>query len=252
MSGPRPRETGAGSVSRRGARDVLRESAREIVVVVLSILIAFALDAWWDEAVERGREEELLAALLAEFEANRAPLELRIDNHERLGAGQDAVADLLDARGGSSVPVPDSLLITLLITPTFDPTLGALEEAQSSGLTSLIRNAELRRRLRGWRGRWQDVREEEQLNLRLVQDELYPALARSVSLNALMGLGGPWMAGERTGALRSGSIAVPATPGLINFARQRSIRSRRAARELTDLRAELDSIVALLGQEVGG
>ncbi|MDX1396175.1 MAG: hypothetical protein R3195_17475 [Gemmatimonadota bacterium] len=239
-------------MSRSGGRGVLRESAREIVVVVLSILIAFALDAWWDESVERGREKELLAALLAEFEANREPLELRIDNHRRLGTGQDELADLLDASSAPSVTVPDSLLITLLITPTFDPTLGALEEAQSSGLTSLIRNPELRRRLRGWRGRWQDVREEEQLNLRLVQDELYPALASHTSLNALMGLGGPWMAGQRTDGLRSGSTTVPVTPALINFARQRAIRSGRAARELADLRAELDSIVTSLGQEVGG
>lgn len=228
-------------------RGILRESIREIVVVVASILIAFALDAWWDSAVERDQERALLAGLQAEFEQNRAPLDERISNHERLAAGAHALAALLDAADGDSVTVPDSLLITLVVTPTFDPTLGTLEEAQSSGRTRLIRDGELRRRLRAWQGLWVDAREEEQWSLQLVQDELYPALARDVALNRLMDEGGPWISGTPTETLRASSTTVPVTAALVNFAKQRGVRSNRAARELRTLRAELDSIVVLLG-----
>lgn len=231
----------------RANRGILRESIREIVVVVASILIAFALDAWWDSAVERDQERALLAGLRAEFEQNRAPLDERISNHERLAAGQHALAAVLDAADGDSVTVPDSLLITLLVTPTFDPTLGTLEEAQSSGRTRLIRDGGLRRRLRAWQGLWLDAREEEQWSLQLVQDELYPALARDVALNRLMDEGGPWISGTPTETLRASSTTVPVTAALVNFAKQRGVRSNRAARELRTLRAELDSIVVLLG-----
>ena len=233
-------------------RGILRESIREIVVVVASILIAFALDAWWDSAVERDQERALLAGLLTEFEQNRPRLDVRIDNHERLAAGQHALAALLDAAGADSATVPDSLLITLFVTPTFDPTLGTLDEAQSSGRTRLIRNDELRRRLRGWQGLWLDAREEEQLSLQLVQDELYPVLARHVRLNRLMDEGGPWINGTPTETLRASSTTVPVTPALLNFAKQRGVRSHRAARELRALRAELDSIVVILRRAGGG
>ena len=67
-------------------RSVLWKSAREMVVVVTSILIAFGLDAWWDSMIERCQELVLLSSLLTEFRSNEAPLALRINNHERLAA----------------------------------------------------------------------------------------------------------------------------------------------------------------------
>lgn len=39
----------------------------EMVMVVASNLIAFSRDAWWDGQKERSEEQEVLAALLAEF-----------------------------------------------------------------------------------------------------------------------------------------------------------------------------------------
>lgn len=231
-------------------RHLLRESARETVVVVASILIAFSLDAWWDSAVERRQEDELLVNLLDEFRGNEPQLALRISNHERLSSGSGALAGMLQRAGPELVTVPDSLLITLLITPTFDPTLGTLEEAQNSGRTSLIQNAELRRLLSSWSGQARDVREEEQLSLQLVQREFYPSLGRLVVLADLMAEGGSWVEGTPSERLRSGSTAVPASPPLINFAAQRAQRSRRAALELADLRAHMDAIIKLLEHEV--
>ncbi len=76
-------------------RSVLRQSAREMVVVVTSILIAFGLDAWWDSTIERRQEHDLLSSLLTEFRSNEAQLADRISNHQRLAANAAALADLL-------------------------------------------------------------------------------------------------------------------------------------------------------------
>jgi hypothetical protein len=67
------------------ARRLLLES----VAVILSILIAFAIDAWWDRTQAAGLEQELLATLESGFEENRT-LALQVieearSQQERLG-----------------------------------------------------------------------------------------------------------------------------------------------------------------------
>ena len=48
---------------RRGLGHFLTEA----LVITAGILLAFALDAWWDQRQERANEQELLTALSAEF-----------------------------------------------------------------------------------------------------------------------------------------------------------------------------------------
>ena len=47
----------------------------EGVVIVGSILLAFGIQAWWDESQEREEEQEALAGLSSDFQANIAQLE---------------------------------------------------------------------------------------------------------------------------------------------------------------------------------
>ena len=229
---------------------VLRKSAREMFVVVTSILIAFGLDAWWDSTVERRQERDLLGSLLTEFRRNEPQLALRISNHQRLAANAEALADALSGSGASQATVPDSLLLSLFVAPTFDPTLGALEEAQSSGGTGLIQNAELRVLLSAWPGLLRDAREEERLAQELVQNGLYSALTATVNVADLMTEGGAWLTGQPSETLHGSERSVPVTPALANFSRRRQVRNGLAAGELTELRVQLGKIVALLQAEL--
>jgi hypothetical protein len=43
----------------------------EAAAIVASILLAFAIDAWWQEYVEDQREREVLIALLDDFENSK-------------------------------------------------------------------------------------------------------------------------------------------------------------------------------------
>jgi len=53
----------------------------EGVVIVLSILLAFAIDAWWSERQERIEEAEILLGLKQEFTDTRIVLEQQISKH---------------------------------------------------------------------------------------------------------------------------------------------------------------------------
>ncbi len=231
-------------------RSVLRESAREMVVVVLSILIAFSLDAWRDSTIERRQEQELLSSLLTEFRSNEEQLALRINNHQRLAANAGALADALAGSGATEATVPDSLLLSLFVSPTFDPTLGTLEEAQNSGRTGLIQNRELRALLGAWPGLLRDAREEERLAQELVQNDLYTVLAGTVYVADLMQDSGGWVTGGQASEMPGSQRSVPTTPALANFSRQRWLRNNLAALELSGLLTHLGAIVLLLEAEV--
>ena len=48
--------------------------AIETIAIVSSILLAFAIDAWWNERNERQFEQETLVGLEAEYEDHRQTL----------------------------------------------------------------------------------------------------------------------------------------------------------------------------------
>ena len=157
---------------------------------------------------------------------------------------------MLSRSGASRATVPDSLILSLFVSPTFDPTLGALAEAQSSGRTGLIRDAELRALLGAWPGLLRDAREEERLAQELVQNGLYTALTGTVNIADLMTEGGAWLAGRPSAALRGSETSLPVTAALANFSRRRHVRNRLAANELAELLTQLGKIVTLLEAEV--
>ena len=55
----------------------------ESVAIVLSILLAFAIDAGWDEGQDRRAEKEILQALSAEFEGYRDRFSSRAEFYQR-------------------------------------------------------------------------------------------------------------------------------------------------------------------------
>lgn len=125
-----------------------RRLVREGVAIVLSILLAFAIDAWWDARQERAEELQILEALREDFLANRAEAAGTIAVHERGGA-LIAAAHARMPSEAAALP-PDSIGATLnaLAQPrTFDPVRGTLDALIGSGRLDLIRDAELRRAL---------------------------------------------------------------------------------------------------------
>ena len=122
----------------------------EVVAIVGSILLAFAIDAAWESAREDRQAEELLISLRVEFQAERA----EVSRHgERWAEVRAATTRLLEALGDDAAPAPavaDTLLQRFMTPTTFDPAQGALQALISSGDIDLIENRELRNALTGW------------------------------------------------------------------------------------------------------
>ena len=66
----------------------------EAIAIAGSILLAFAIDAWWDERKESNFEEETLQALEDEYEGHVISLQIAKDLHLKI---QRAVASLIIA-----------------------------------------------------------------------------------------------------------------------------------------------------------
>jgi len=144
MSGANATEGGARGLRVAGTR------ALEAAVIVLSILIAFGLDAWWDYAKQRTAETDHLQALLSDFQETRPGLEATIAHGERIIDH----AKLLAAATGTTSPLTgaemDARLVELVSLPTLEPVVGAYEELIAAGNLRLITDKELRSALAGW------------------------------------------------------------------------------------------------------
>ena len=135
----------------------------ESAAIVGSILLAFAIDAWWDSRIDDKNERQLLGALISEFEETL--LELR--NRHVTVISREQAADTLRKLDEQSIrQLASEELITLFLQASSqnraDPPTGVLNSAISSGKISLIQNQELATLLAGWEGRLMDMRNTEE------------------------------------------------------------------------------------------
>lgn len=103
-----------------------RRGAVEAVFVLTSILLAFAIDAWWEERQDEQTEAAILSAVAEEAAINRADLQGVL---ERTEARLDRIDEFMRASPAElgSVP-PDSMFqwaFALPNAPEYDPLRGA-------------------------------------------------------------------------------------------------------------------------------
>jgi hypothetical protein len=215
------------SENRARLRLLGRESIREVVVVVASILIAFGLDAWWDGVSERRQLREQLAEVVRELEAGEAQLEEALGSHRTLGGAARLLRQqLIGSVAGATVSVSDTLVGALFSHFVIDvSTTGTTAFIDAGGLTLLDRD-ELARALRDWPERMADLADDE-AQLRLgVQSSYQPYMMSAADLgNALQAGSDMIIRAYRTGAgepipefqTPPGQITLRVTPQLVNL-----------------------------------
>jgi hypothetical protein len=155
--------------------------AIEGAVIVGSILLAFGIDAWWDERVERTEEQVVLRQLAAEFADNATQLDSVLAIHHR---GLEAAAVLLGVARREVRIDADSLrrLVWTVDQPwTFNAKRGALESMIASGQLGIIRNDSLRVALASWPGVLDDFAEDELWAGEFARGEQFSYLSRVVN-----------------------------------------------------------------------
>jgi hypothetical protein len=163
----------------------------EGVVIVASILLALAADAWWDDVQERAEERETLSSLRVEFVTNQKILAHTAGIHRQaLGAMRNIVS-----ASESDISVYDESLGLLFGnaggTPHYNPETGALVATISSGRIGLITNIELRNRIAGWNAVVSDLILDEQTRRDFVVHELRPAFAEFGIVGVFSATNGP-------------------------------------------------------------
>jgi len=188
--------------------------------IVVSILLAFGIQAWWEGRQERGDELRILEGLGADFRANREELNrvtgLHEDFQSRLVALQRLPTSELELVPDEEM---DSFSRAMQGTPTFDPQDATLDAALASGDLGTIRDPHLRDLLAQWKAQVEDL-EEEAADFREVS-----ARAR----DRIGELGGPWVFKAEGHSLSTGpqsesALSAFSAPDLVLAANDRELQ----------------------------
>jgi len=123
----------------------------EAVAVVMSILLAFAIDAWWAEKKENEVEHVALLALRDDFLASREQLAMVIQSLEAARTDyalfkSATVAELIEHDRDTN----RQFLTALVKNHTFDPVSATLDALANDGRLALISDAKLLAQLSHW------------------------------------------------------------------------------------------------------
>ena len=135
----------------------------EGIVVILSILIAFGLDAWWDRSVERRDFLDDLTNVEQELASNIEAVTAAVEFQSRAVASIDVLLDHAAATPvGAPMSVADTVILQAFVsTPSYDPSTGAIDALIASGRLSDLDDAELKSILTDFRTAVLDIREDE-------------------------------------------------------------------------------------------
>ena len=159
----------------------------EVFTIVGSILLAFAIDAWWDEFRDRASAEIVLNSLHDEL----VDVEEFLAWHDQfVDAMQDSAKQLLTAAVGRDRALGEKEVDRLLADLTWfvSETWFAVPELESLVLNdelSLIDNGELRQKLKSWRALNDFFRHGVVLQARFHNERFIPYLEENASLQQI-------------------------------------------------------------------
>jgi len=160
----------------------------EAAAIVGSILLAFAIDAWWEDRNESELERRQLTAVLTEFEENAELLRQARTQYEQ--RYMDALRVLKYMRDGAtgldSAEIEESFR-GLIIGGTSHLETSAHDGLLASGELNLIRDKELRNRLAAWPSHVKEWSEEQDSVFFYVRDVLVPYVSDSVRIRNVRG-----------------------------------------------------------------
>jgi hypothetical protein len=225
----------------------------EAAAIVISILLAFAIDAWWSDRGDREAEQSLLKRLRADFVELRADIQFVEQEHREASA---ACIALMSIPFGDAVPeTPETdhrVAIVFLTARTFNPGSGAAAAFLGGEGARLVRNQRLADHLLAWPGLLEELQEEEISLQKGVVERWVPFLSSRVSL-------GPYLATypNLITEFLPGPVAAPEprTPLIVdqeflNQVLDRFKFQQIALRDMAPLHEAVNEILALLDEEI--
>ena len=251
-------DTSCVNVSRR-AIDPMKNQiswSRVIVegaVIVASILLAFAIDTWWDNRDRAAQLAEDLRSVAKEMETNRDLLALDVTRLRRYISGTESLLQLLDAHPDApTVLVQDTMAFYAMAWHTMDPSLGAVDALLASGRLSAIRNPRLRVLIAGLRDQFRDAMEEERLSRELHYSTFLPQVRETLDIRFAWRIAFQfWIVQGGEGSyIAEELIAFPNSLGIRNSIRERSGLYTIGANEMSQLQMQLEEMLTLLDDAI--
>jgi hypothetical protein len=227
------------------ALNPVRAGAREVALIVVGILIAFALDAAWDNRSRRIAESALLSSLRSETEHNLR--ELAQEDASRAIA-LDAARELFARAGPIAQPEPYVELEAQLLqiaegANTYEARTGTINSIVQAGKLDLIRSDSLRMAIASWQEQLRDVREEEDRSIQYLLDRFWTYLEGRVVLPTN---GSGW-----EGSFDSAtSASLLRDPVFAKHVAQQMHRIRMTLDDAADLRVLMERMLRLIDQEL--
>lgn len=183
---PRIQDTGDGAL--RWRRWLI-----ESLVIVVSILLAFGIEAWWAEREEDGRRREILNALLLEVRENLVELDAAAARNAAVAAATETLATW--SLEGVPADVPRDSLDGLLISAGWFEVFGfgssTVEALILSGDLGLVRNDSLTTALTRWRELARGGQEVVTTSRQFTYDRYVPWLDENAEVVQILGSKGP-------------------------------------------------------------
>jgi hypothetical protein len=150
----------------------------ELIVIVLGILIAFALNSWWDARTDKIRESDYIKQLRSDFEENQKNLEAAIEAEKGLKKNLESIVELIKTPPcDKNAELLSELLPQVLSFTRFTPVTGTYGSLIHSGDIGLIENADLRRSLVSFASTWDLI----WIELQRLGDWIYSAISSPVA-----------------------------------------------------------------------
>ncbi len=230
----------------------------EGAAIVVSILLAFSIEAWWDNYQDRSEEQGILQNLKSEFEQNLAFIETELSYRN---AVIESILKIFDASVAQNPVEPkqlDELIGHMTWWSNIEYSRGAIDGLLQSGRLSLIENEELRRVLASMPSRYDSTTRAELNDHDTTVNVVIPYLNTHASLSQIantMSKGRPgtglsstppvYPAGEPKD--HSGLLGDPEFLGTLV---QEHWNHREARTAYTSLKAALENGVRLIDQEL--
>lgn len=145
--------------------------------IVVSILLAFGIQAWWEERQERTEEAELLSRLHAEFLTNLARIDERAWYVTVLHRGEELYAQIKEARkdGQETIMASGFTLRWFAYAPTFEADTPILDGLISRGQLEIIEDRNVQSVLATWERELRDYSAFAERARRYADEQLLPA-----------------------------------------------------------------------------
>ncbi len=210
----------------------------EIAIVTIGILIAFALDAWWDNRATAAQEQVHLRALASDLQQNVTALKSHIEVENAI---IESCRQLLEiARADGEPPPLGDHINQVFSSGRYDPVMGAYEALVNSGGLTLIRDEQLRAALAEFAARTRGQYEESWT------DQHYFAFARDFAGRIAM------LHLQRTGAeaAQREYQAMLAEPKFLEHLALRYYSERDIGQKYSDLLRQAEALLVQLQAQI--